>query len=868
MQRLERSQALLLAYSLFVALASLLILSGMISSPSESASAILFGLSAPRLALALGLFLALVFYAGMAFKAATNRIWAERLLEKWFEGKGVSQWIGWLSGISFGLGWIGCFLPAYRAGILENYWARLQPAMVFILIASLATLILFFVARNKLTIRDLNPAPLKLGLPLFIFCLLAGGWMFYSGFGVVSLGAYWEDFWYGVGVPILTSQLIAAIAAGVLFLLFVEPRRQSKRADVLICLLIYAATAYLWAREPLRRSFFFTLSPAPDYVFYPFSDAAAFDAASQFPLIGQNFFVSNNVFFERPLYLSLLAYLHFLFGQDYEVLMAVQAGIFAVLPVLIYLIGRSLDIRSVGFASAIVAVLRGINSISASNMIDTASPKMALTDFPTAIGLALVVLFICEWLKEPKRNRHYPIWIGGAIGFTLMLRTNALLLLAFVPFYVFFRFLHERKQWLAGSCLIVLGVVAVTLPWEIRNLSLGGQMYGPIASKFQNVIEQRYLPTPRPEGSLPPEQGLASITLKHTQPIYALYQDPHAIQGDQPCDKVACFSARHFLHNVITSILVLPTSPALDDASHLIRDRRPYYWDAWWDGTFTDAAPLFLILNLFFIATGIAFAWREKRLPGLTPLAIFVAYNISNGLARTSGGRYIVPADWIVPLYYLLGVFYVASWLANAARSQWNIFSKTSAADAPKQDATSRSLKTAFVFAILLGFGGLIPLSENLRPPRYQNMDPLETLAANGALIEDAGLSPDDLGAFLQSPNANIFIGRVLYPRYYDMNQGETAFSFYPYTAMGFPRMAFITIGPAGERSVVLPGDVLQYPSHTSDVLVLGCKGTKYVDALVVIVLDEHGTVYTRKPASALQCPLQQPVCNNNSVCQ
>jgi hypothetical protein len=76
-------------------------------------------------------------------------------------------------------------------------------------------------------------------------------------------------------------------------------------------------------------------------------------------------------------------------------------------------------------------------------------------------------------------------------------------------------------------------------------------------------------------------------------------------------------------------------------------------------------------------------------------------------------------------------------------------------------------------------------------------------------------------------------------------------------------------IGPAGEHSVVLPGgDVPQYLPHTSDVLVLGCNEQDYFDALVVIVLGDNDVIYTRQPESELQCPLQQPVCNNNSFCQ
>jgi len=864
MQRLERSQGLLLAYGSFVAFIVLLVLRWIIASPSEPANAILFGFSTLRLAMVTGLFFVLVFYVAIALKATKDWIWAERFLERWFEGKGISQAIGWLGAISFGLGWIGCFLPAYRVGALGNYWARVQPAMAIVLLASLATLVLLFVVRNKITIRNLILMPLRQGLPLFIFCLLVFGGMFFSGFGVTSSD---EDFWYGTGVPILVSQLITAIIGGVLFLHF-EPKRQSKHADLLICVIIYILTAYLWAREPLHKSFFFTLSSDPSLGFYPFADAATFDAASQFPLIGEKILVYNTVFFERPLYLSFLVYLHFLFGQDYEILMAAQAGMFAILPVLIYSIGKSLDVRSVGLGSAIVAMLRGINSISASNMIDMANPKMMLTDFPAAIGMALVILFICEWLKAPERNWHYPAWIGGAVGVTLMLRTNALLLLVFIPCYVFFRFSNEWKQWLVCLGLIFLGAVAITLPWEIRNRALGGQMYGPITTKFQNVIKQRYLPSPPPGSSLPRDPGLTSMILKNLQPISMINGATDAIQNRQVCNGVFCFSSNHFLHNVLTSILILPTAPVLDDLSHLIRDRNPYYWKAEWDGTFTGTAPLFLILNLFFLASGITLAWKKKQLAGMAPLALFVAYNISNGLARTSGGRYIVPVDWIISLYYLFGVFYIITWVANTAGAKWNIFSKISEPGIPNPNGTSQLSKTWFVFAILLGVGCLIPLSENLRQPRYQNMTPMETLEINRPRIEDAGLKFDDLSKFLQGTNASIFMGRALYPRYYKMNQGDATFAFYPYITMGFPRMAFKVIGPMGEHSVVLPGSDVPYLQHASDVLVLGCNRQDYFDALAVIVLDDRGAIYARKPESKLQCPLQQPVCNNNSVCR
>ena len=69
-----------------------------------------------------------------------------------------------------------------------------------------------------------------------------------------------------------------------------ENRLNWKRSDLIVFLLIYLATAILWISEPLQKSFLFTGPYPPNHVLYPFVDAAIFDTASQFALIGQGIF--------------------------------------------------------------------------------------------------------------------------------------------------------------------------------------------------------------------------------------------------------------------------------------------------------------------------------------------------------------------------------------------------------------------------------------------------------------------------------------------------------------------------------------------------------------------------------------------------
>jgi len=852
-----------LVYGSVVAIVSILVLYGILSSPSEPGNTIFLGLSLPRFLSALGLLAALIFFTSITIKASRDQAWAEKILEEWFGGGRFSGVTAWLAGISFGVGWIGCFLPSYRVGIFVNYWIRIRPMMVFILLVGIATLALILIRRSQFSVKEIrNSKTFKLGLVLFVGCLFVQAIMIYSGFGIQSS----EDYWYGAGVPVLASQLIAAIIVGIFFLR-IEKRLNWGRSDLIVFALIYLATAIFWVREPLQGSFLFPGPYPPNHVLYPFADGATFDSASQFALIGQG--ILNGQFFERSLYVSFLVYLHSLFGQDYEMLMALQAGIFAIFPGLVYLIGRSLNIRAVGFASAIVAMLRGINSISASNMIDMANPKMILTDFPAAIGIAFIILLTCEWLKRPAQRQHDALWIGGAIGFTLMLRPNALIFLLFIPLYAFLRFSPEWKKWLTSSFLIILGVIAITLPWELRNQARGGVVYGSYLAKFQNVIRERYISPAEPGGFLPQPkgQGLAAASVKNTQAILLVPSQnaAYTAQNTGTCNTVFCFAPNHFLHNIVTSVLILPTSPLLDDLRHTVKESNPY-WEPKWDGSFTAISMSFFVLNIFLITLGISVAWKKHRLHGLAPLAVFMFYNVSNALARTSGGRYLVPMDWIISIYFLLGVFRIITWLANTIGIKWELFSIPGEQDVP-QNVTSRNIKSAMVILItLFSFGSLVPISENFHSQRYQNTDATKALMEREQAITNAGMELSEINSFLKTPNAELLVGRVLYPRYYPIDRGEIL--LYPFIVMGFPRTAFMLIGPEGERGVILPGDAPEYFPHAIDALVLGCKEEKYLDALAVILLDEHGAVYTRAPESDLQCPLKQPVCDNNRVCR
>jgi hypothetical protein len=300
----------------------------------------------------------------------------------------------------------------------------------------------------------------------------------------------------------------------------------------------------------------------------------------------------------------------------------------------------------------------------------------------------------------------------------------------------------------------------------------------------------------------------------------------------------------------------------MDGLRQTVRDNYPY-WYPRWDGKFAPASLLIFILNILIIVLGIVIAWKRARLPGLAPLAIFLFYNLSNAFARTSGGRYVVPTDWIITFYFLLGILQLIVWVAKTVDVQW----ESTDEDAFRFRPVSAELpKAVFALAALLAFGSLLPLSEHLHEVRFENFDAQQALIENKAALETIGLDMPSLELFLQNEAAAVLTGKALFPRHYWINEGHTY--FYPNLPLGFPRLTFNLIGPGGQQAVILPGDIPAHFPHAGDVIVIGCREQERLDALAVIVLDETRAVYTRSPESELTCPLRQPVCNESGVCE
>ena len=892
MFRWRQFHLVLAVYGLLVSASAFITALILFLTPSDPRNIVFLGLSLQRLIMLGGVSLVGILLIVFAIKAYRDKMWAERVWLSVFGRKMLAQGIRWGAVAGLTSGWIVYFTPLYHWGNYQDYFLRISPFIVWFMFVSALTFVIAWIEKygfhwqSLSNIAHVQKKALSIALiSMAIFILI---WVFVA---VTGLGLWVSDgYWYGAGVPILGLQIALAFAIGIGFF-FLERSSLSKYipawSDLLFFFLLWGLTAFLWVREPLPSSFFAPGPYLPDYQYHPFSDAATFDLGSQFALIGQG--INNGEYFDRALYMAFLVFLHKFAGQDYTQVVALQAAIYAVFPGILYCLGKAIYSRSFGVILAVLAILRGINGIAASTMIDLANQKQMLTDFPTAIFVAWFALMIVRWLKAPAKNYLYSIWAGGIVGLAVMLRTNALFLLLFAALLVGIVYWRQKLRGMLVGFLIVIAMFAGTFAWGAYNDKSVFDVY---IYRILLVIRARYpqpaTPTPTPQGSenpafntarqamdmnvsFPIMSSLNSITASPVQSSSVVMPLPNGPEVAAQIKPIPVFVTIHFLHNIIESVFILPTSAVFYDLSHTVKGAAPF-WESYWNGGFAVSARIFLMINLFLIALGMGASWKSAGLSGLVPLGTFLFYNLANAFARTSGGRYVVPMDWIVLFYFALGLFQIILW----GMTLFGLKDDTEKITTNQNEIESLSWtweplkKAPLIIFFFLFIGASLLLSERLYPRRYtaQSQTELFSLLEREGHIQEMGFDSATLLAVSEQwPNFKVVIGRALYPRYFSENKGIPK-NRYPYNEMGFPRIAFTMIGPGGWNYVVLPEDEVPYFPNASDVIVLGCQEGANIDALAVVVIDKQTVVYVRQPVSQLQCPLQQPVCNENHVCR
>ncbi len=773
----------------------------------------------------------------------------------------------------FSAAWCILWTSAESFGTWYYYLGRLYPFIVWLTCFGAGCLFLLLAYRFGLNTRQFNTflreqrvVFMVAGFALLIFGLLAIA----VAFRVVNMRWYEEDFWYGAGVPVLTVQVLLALLIMIGLTIIARKLLRTKNLekkrwfDLILFVAIWAIAGAMWAREPANPDFFITKPVAPNYELYPDYDARFFDLYSQYALIGQG--LGNGGFDDRPLYSALLLYLHTFLGQDYAQIVAWQAALFAVFPALGYLLGKQLHSRAVGAGLALLFTLRGINSIVLGPFINTVHQKQMMTDFPSAIFMLLIAILLIRWLREPGKNWSSLAWAAGVTGLATLLRPHPLVYLPILIALAIWVYRSQKRLWLTFSGVILITALAGVLPWVVGN----GQSQSVVdlyLKKIENVIHTRY-----PDLHLPGGSSIAPGPVKVAAVDDSYLADVNHPQANAPKDKsVLAFGFDNFLNNITTTVQVLPSSPYYQDLRYTVKTSENF-WRPYWDGAISPWGKVLLLFNLLLLALGLGAVWKRARWGGFIPLLIMLAYYGMNGLARTSGGRYIVPVDWVVIVYYFLGLVALVE-MIGALFFDPTIFVPERAAAQVQATIQFNRTTWARMFGVVFTFiliGLLIPLSGSFFKRRYPSLTRFEL---SRQVIKDSsrqlGLSDADWAAFLASPQAVVLQGRILYPRQFEKDEGSKVSVYDSYHPKPYPRTIFTLIGPNGDRSAMLASLQAASLPNASDAIILGCRESDYLQVWAVL-LDGNNLI-KRTPATSatsLICPLVAPVCDNNHHCK
>jgi hypothetical protein len=695
--------------------------------------------------------------------------------------------------------------------------------------------------------------------------------------------------WNPPGVPLLAGQVLLAWLAGMGMLALIDfvdhrpnltawiSRIRPARVDLAIAVLIWLAAVLVWQSIPVQPNWFLTMRAEPNNEYYPASDARIYDLVAQSALVGTGYRFGNDINIRRPLHAMYLTMLHLAKGQDYDSVVSLQAAVLALFPVLVYLLVKTLHQRASGIVAALLVLFREANSITLSGNITSANAKILLVDLPTAVLLAGFLYLAVVWLAKAADKILWAILSGQALGLAMLIRLETSVVFGALAVVIAILFISKRQYLLLFRqlALFLLGVILVLSPWVYRNWRQTGLVYlNEPYFRFALII-QRFRPektpaadqpvgaTPAPvetlqSPGLPTEAAAVSTPVPAPTPIPLPIQQrieqtalQYLSQAFQNPAQIVSFSIAHYLNSQLQLLLALPNTYRGIDAftgflghrsteqfwfdccSALGYVRRMPFWPKW-TGEFYHQSAVPIIFNSLILAAGIQAAWNRRRWVGLLPLLALIVYLGLNAVFRNSGGRYLLPVDWIGIVYFSIGLIHVSSALISYLG-----FHKMSAEFGVEQAHPGSSVGQppgSWVPALLsmgmLLIGILVPIAEKVSPQHY----PEDRKARMIAALFDSDQIPvevkEDLQKFLDG-GAFIAAGRILYPQYYGKDIGSLGRGDGSIGPKPYPRLVFSLAGDWPDEFVLpLKKIPLKIP-NASDGLVIACPGN-YALALAV----------------------------------
>lgn len=723
-----------------------------------------------------------------------------------------------------------------------------------LLMYSLALVIILFTVFDK-SKKDNFSKDRFLHVSLLIILLL---WlvMAISKFGLEPDFAFWNV----AGVPGMWISLAGILLALILlnqFKLWFQKQNKIILSDkakiaieVAIVCVIWLSASLLWIKAPYSNSYFITDPMPPDGHYWPKSDARLMDLGGQYLIIGGK--LETPYFTEKPFYALFLGLLHYFFGQSYQTITNIQIVVLALIPVFLYLLGKELRDRYLGFALAIYAIIKEITALYSTYLISLSNSRLMMTELPSALLLLIIAYVLVKWLENKENDKVLILIAGLTMGIAIFIRSNFLIVFLVLLLFLFFNGIRNLNHRLPQIGIFLTGVLVVILPWLIYNQVTYGK--DPLTWKVQAAIQTRFSvsetgdrdESPKkletPEESVMPTPTVVTPTLIPTDDQSGVLMDPtitatsrktagtwakgikpQSLIRDTNGPQIEAINQTletgfyksstskvlgHFLNNHVKALFVLPFQVYPADLSTILEGN---YWNEVnpWNGDLPAESTIAFAVNILLISLGLTFAWRKHGWSGLVPFILLMAYYLSNALVRTSGGRYLVPADWVVYTYFFIGVLEIFQ--AKKMLLPTEIKKK------PVRLVKQRMFWIVLGIAILVGLS--LPILNLSFPQKYHNENNAQVLnrLPYKKIQDEIGIPPEELQAFSEKPDNLILYGREIYPSYQDADQNfnEKAITFTLLT----PDLHNIVLPFGSVESEKLPAG--------EDMIAVGCKDSK-----------------------------------------
>jgi len=725
------------------------------------------------------------------------------------------------------LGIVLFLLRYFDPGRFLVIYQRISPILfyLFILTTQFSLFVLTFHYGFHFDNSSLRRAIYIPSLVAFALLLLVVLFIALTSIGITPDNAYWGE----PGVPLMGWQLGLGVLLGICMLLASLQARPSSQLDVIVPLGLWILAVVIWLSVPvsvLHNSFYAPMNPPTNQPF-PNSDAGYYDSMAQSLLMGYPYLGDIPT---RPLYVVFLAFLHWLAGDRYNLIIAGQTLLLAFIPVILYFLGKKLHSRMAGVVIALFAIFRELTSLLISSQTRVSNTKTLLVDLPTLLLLLVACLFALRWLE--RKDSRSGLIAGGMFGLLLLLRTQSMLILPLLFILVILAFGLRSRGWILALVIFLAGFAVTIAPWLLHNYLKSGQLTFDAPFEYQ-VVASQYQYT----GNL----NLQSVDLQGKSLVGILLtfaiKDPKFVVG---------FIATHFFATQINGLLALPL---IEPYNGLFAPLNLYWMS--WNGSLSWYNAALVIIYLAVIAVGLGAVWKRLRWIGLVPLAFSLGYSLANGLGRFSGWRYDLPADWISYFYFGIGVaeLLAAVALIFGAKSE-QIFTPISNDLVPDTTKNHGNLLTGVMIGVFVMVGALPWLAQGLAAPRYsdQTLTKLVTSLSDSSSVQQLGVDRNQIEMFSAAPQTTLQIGRVLYPRFFTRNQGLASSHPWPaYAPRDFPRLGFELLNQS-RKDVLLPSRSIPDPfPSASDAIVLGCQRTDYIEVRLILFPDSN-TAYLGTP--------------------